>query len=99
MVVSVQLVPFWASFHWRKASGLSQLWCPVGGRSRPRWWSSSLYLGAIARVASRGSLSDSTVLASFGDLRPEAHLYIDLGLCAAIGFGSCSNIGLGIAIG
>ena len=56
---------------------------------------------ALLRVASRGSLSDSTVLASFGDLRPEAHLYcnIDLGLCAAIGFGSCSNIGLGIAIG
>ena len=50
-------------------------------------------------MASRGSLSDSTVLASFGDLGPEAHLYIDLGLCAAIGFGSCSNIGLGIAIG
>ena len=56
---------------------------------------------ALLRVASRGSLSDSTVLASFGDLEPEAHLYcnIDLGLCAAIGFNSCSNIGLGFAIG
>ena len=59
------------------------------------WW-----LGAIARGVTR-DLSDSTVLASFGDLGPEAHLYcnIDLGLCATIGFGSCSNIGLGIAIG
>ena len=59
------------------------------------WW-----LGALARGVTR-DLSDSPVLASFGDLGPEAHLYcnIDLGLCAAIGFGSCSNIGLGIAIG
>ena len=58
-------------------------------------------LGGSALLRVTRQPHNSTVVASFGDLGPEAHLYcnIDLGLCAAIGFGSCSNIGLGIAIG
>jgi hypothetical protein len=74
MVVSVQLVPFWASFHWRKRP-VPFFVCPVGGRSRPRWWSLSLCLSAEALVHVAEATSIVAEATNLNSIYSLAYLY------------------------